>query len=432
MRGAWLVRAASRDLGFLFCTALLTGLAGGLAGCSSGEAPAPQPVVTVQAATVRKNEIREVIRASAVVYPLKQETIVPKISAPVEEFYVNRGSRVHAGQLLAVLENQDLSAAAQEAKGTYDQAQAAYTTSTKMNLPEEIQAAELNASATKQAWQASQAVYESRLKLYQAGAMARNLVNESHVAYVQARNQYEIAAAHLKALQAIGKGESLKSAQGQLEAAKGHYQAALAQLNYSRIVCPINGVITDRPLYEGQMATAGSPLMTVMDLSHVIARAYVSPQQAALMKVGDSATIAPGPGQAEIRAKVTVVSPAVDPNSTTVQVWVEAANPGDQLKPGTTVDVQMVAKTVKDALVAPAESILTASDGTTSVMVIGPDNVAHQTNVKTGIREGAAVQIVSGLHVGQQVVTTGAYSVPDGTKVKIVSASEGQSDAEAN
>lgn len=421
MRGALFVRAASRNLRFLFCTALLTGLAGGLAGCSRGEAPTPQPVVTVQAATVRKAEIQEVISASAVLYPLKQETIVPKISAPVERFYVRRGSHVHKGQLLAVLENKDLSAAVEEAKGTYDQAQAAYATSTKMDLPEQIQAAELNEAATKQALDASQAEYQSRLKLYRAGAMARNLLNQSHVGYVQARNQYQIATAHLKALQSIGKGESLKSAEGQLEAAKGHYQAAVAQLNYSRIASSIDGVVTERPIYEGQMATAGSPLMTVMNLSHVIARAYISPAEAAQLHVGDAASLAPGGGAADVPGKVSVVSPALDPNSTTVQVWVDAVNPGDRIKPGMTLRVQMVARTVKDAIVAPASAVLTADDGATSVMVIGSDQKAHQTTVVTGIHTGDEVQIVSGLQAGQQVVATGAYGLPDGTKVKISS-----------
>jgi HlyD family secretion protein len=401
--------------------ALLVGLSLMTAGCSSGEAPEPEPVVAVRAAKVQKKAVQDVIDADAVLYPLKEATIVPKVSAPIQKFYVNRGSRVHAGELLAVLENKDLSAAVEEARGAFDQAQAAYATSTKVNLPAEIQSAELNVEATRQAMQANELIYQSRLKLFRSGAMSRNLMNESHVSYIQSRNQYQIAVAHLKALQAVGKSQSLKSAAGQLAAAKGRYQGALAQLNYSEIRSPIDGVITDRPLYEGQLATTGAPLLTVMNISHVVGRAYVSPQQAAQLHVGDPATISPGNGQADVPARVSVVSPALDPNSTTVQVWVDAANPGGRLKPGLTVRVHMVAQTVKDALVIPAEAVLTADDGTTSVMVIGPDEHAHQTIVKTGIRAGEEVEIVSGLHAGEQVVAAGAYGLPDGTKVKITS-----------
>ena len=393
-------------------------------GCSGKAPAAPEPVVTVQAAKVARKTIQDVVSTEAVLYPLSQASIVPKISAPIEKFYVNRGSHVHAGELLATLENKDLQAALQQAKGTYDQAQAAFATNTKINLPVQIQSAELNVQETRQAMQSSQMVYQSREKLFKAGAISRNLVDQSHVSYLQARTQYEVALTTRKGMQAGGQKAGMQSAQGQLASAKGQYDAALANLQYSQIRSPIDGVVTDRPLYEGQMATAGTPMMTVMDLSHIIGRAYVSPQQAALLNVGDPASIVAAGGQADVPAKVTVVSPALDPNSTTVQVWVETNNPKDQLKPGSTVQVNMVAKTVKDALVVPADAILTASDGTTSVMLIGQGDVAHQTNVKTGIREDGEVQIVSGLQEGQEVVTTGAFSVPDGTKLKIESGAE--------
>jgi HlyD family secretion protein len=405
--------------------ALLLGIGLTCAGCASKPAPEAGPVVEVQAATVQTKTIRDVVSADAVLYPRSQASIVPKISAPIEKFYVDRGSRVQRGELLAVLENKDLTAAVEEAKGAYQQAKAAYATSTKVNLPAEIQSARLNVKATRQAMETSRLVYESRLRLYKAGAIARDLMNKSHVSYIQANNQYEIALAHLKALEAVGRKASMQSAAGQLASAKGRYLAALAQLHYSEIRSPITGVVTSRPLYEGQMATAGAPLMTVMDLAHVVGRAYISPQQAELVHVGDHATLEPGDGQTGIPAKVTVVSPALDPNSTTVQVWMEAANPGARLKPGSTVRVTMVAKTVKDALVAPAGAVLTAADGTTSVMVVGPDRVAHRKTVKTGIREGDEVQILSGLHAGEQVVTSGAYGLPDGTKVRITRAEPG-------
>jgi HlyD family secretion protein len=208
-----------------------------------------------------------------------------------------------------------------------------------------------------------------------------------------------------------------------LATAEGQYQGALAQFHYSQIRSPITGVVTDRPLYEGQMATAGTPMMTIMNLSHVIGRAYVSPEQASLLHVGDAATIQPGAGAPAVPAKVTVVSPALDPSSTTVQVWVEAPNPGRQLRPGSTVDVKVVARTAKNALVIPAAAVLTASDGTTSVMVVGKGNHAHQTSVQTGIREDGEVQITSGLRVGQEIVSEGAYGLPDGTKVQISNSS---------
>ena len=400
------------------CGALFAGLLLVLSGCSKEPAD-KEPVVAVQVATVEKTTIQHTVIAYAVLFPLAQSAIVPKISAPVKTFYVKRGSHVHEGELLAVLENKDLAAVAQDTKGAYDQAQAVYAISTGADLPAEMQKADLELQAAKQTLEAEQKVYDSRKDLFQQGALPRKELDQAGVGLTQARNQYEIANKHLEALQAIGKQQTLKSAAGQLESAKGKYLGAEAELSYSEIRSPINGLITDRPLYPGEMAAAGAPLLTVMDISQVIARAHIPQPEAELLKVGDEAKITVPGEEKPVEGKITVVSPALDPNSTTVEVWVEAKNPGQRLKPGTSVQVSMLARTISDALVIPAASLLTAQDGTTSVMVVGSDNRAHQKSVKVGVRQGDKIQITEGLQAGERVVASGAYGLPDNTKIKV-------------
>ena len=387
-----------------------------LAGCSK-QTP-EEPVVPVQVVTVEKVAIQRTVTADAVLFPLQQAAITPKINAPVKAFYVKRGSHVRQGQLLAVLENRDLAAAARESQGSYDQAQAAYETTTAASLPQEIQKATLDTQAAKQLLDAQQKIYDSRRDLFDQGAMPRKELDQTGVDLTQARNQYEIAKKNLDALNAIGKQQALKAAAGQLESAKGKYLGAEAQLSYSEIRSPMDGVIADRPLYPGEMAAAATPLLTVMDISEVIARAHIPQPEAALLKLGDKATIAVPGEDTPIEGKVTVVSPALDPNSTTVEVWVQAKNPNQRLKPGTSVQLSMLAKTVADALVIPAAGLLTAQDGTTSVMLVGPDNHAHQKNVRVGIRQGNQVQIIEGLQAGDKIVASGAYGLPENTKIK--------------
>lgn len=88
----------------------------------------------------------------------------------------------------------------------------------------------------------------------------------------------------------------------------------------------------------------------------------------------------------------------------------------------------MIARSVRDALAIPAAALLTAQDGTTSVMVAGSDGKAHQTSVKAGIREGNRVQIVEGLQAGQKIVGEGAYGLPDNSRItEAKPAQEGQS-----
>ena len=399
-----------------------------LLGACSKEKGDTAPTVSVQVTPVEKTTIQHVIKTEAILFPRQQAAIVSKISAPVQQFLVKRGSPVHKGQLLAVLENRDLSAAAQENQGAFSQAQATYETTTAAGLPEEMQKAEADAQQAKQALDAQEKVYQSRQQLYEEGALPRKELDQSGVEIVQARNQYAMAKRHLDTLQAIGKQQELKAAAGQLESAKGKYLGAAAQLSYSEIRSPIDGVVTDRPLYPGEMAAAGSAIVTVMDVSAVIAKAHIPQADAALLKIGDKGTMTVPGLDAPVDGTVTVVSPALDPNSTTVEVWLEAKNPKQQLKPGTSVQLSLTAKTVKDALVVPASAVITAADGSPAVMIAGADGKAHQKTVKLGIRQDDDVQILEGVNDGDKVVSTGAYGLPDNTKIVAQVPSENSKD----
>lgn len=390
-----------------------------LAGCSSSPPPPSPPAsVAVELTHVQRQTISEVVTGGGTIYPLHQASLAPKISSPVKAFYANRGDHVHRGQLLAVLESQDLAGSAVSAEGGYDQAKANYTKVTATSLPEQMQAAELGLANAQATVQAQQKLYDSYLWLYQQHAGARKQVDQQAVALTAAKNQLLTSQKQLADLQARGKSDQTNAAKGQVEAARGQYLTAQAQLGYSQLRSPIAGVVADRSVYPGDIAQAGTPLIVVMDVSKVIIRLHLPHPQAALLKLGDPATIHVPGLNAGISGKIVVISPALDPNSTTVEVWVEAPNPDNNLQPGTSVQVDMTAKVVSNATVTPLSAVLTDSSGAKSIMVVTPDHRAHRQTVTTGIENGGAVQILSGLRPGETIVATGAYGLPDNTEVK--------------
>ena len=159
-------------------------------------------------------------------------------------------------------------------------------------------------------------------------------------------------------------------------------------------------------------------------ISQVIARAHLPQPEAVLLKQGDTATVHVPGEDMPVQGKVTVVSPALDPNSTTVEIWVQIKNPGRHLKPGTSVQVSVLAQTVPDALVIPAAALLTAQDGGASVMLASADGRAHQKTVQVGIRQADRIQILEGLAAGDKIVASGAYGLPDKAKIKAESQRE--------
>lgn len=390
-----------------------------LAGCGKkaaeeAESEAPTPVL-VEAAV--KGAVDRVVTSDAVLYPIDQANITPKISAPVKRLLVKRGDHVKAGQLLAELESGDLAAAANESNSQYQQAQASYQTVSGATVLEDKTKAQSDVQVAKQVLEAAKKLYDNRVALQKEGALAQKLVDDARVSLAQAQGQLETAERHLEALDRVSQREAIRGAQAQMNAAKAHYENAAVQLSYAQLRSPINGIVADRPIYPGEMPTAGVPMISIVDISQVVARANIPVKEASAIQVGKPARIT-GP-DGDLAGKVTVVSPAVDPNTTTVEVWVQVANPGEKLKPGANVHVAIIAETIQDTIVVPASALLNADDGGQKVMVVSSDSVAHERRISVGVRQGDRVQIVSGLQEGDQVVTSGGLGLDDKAKVTI-------------
>ena len=416
-------RAGARGAGVALAIASLVS-------CRGKEETEATPVVTVDVAPVLLSQIQRTIRGDGLLYPRQQAAIVPKIVAPIKKAYVQRGARVRAGQLLIELENQDLAGAAAENRAAYAQAEATYETTAKATVPEDVQKAELEVRAAQDAMNAQQALLDSRQRLYQEGAIAQKDVNDARTSLSQARLQYETARKRLDDLLSFARDQALKAAAAQRDAAKGRNESAQAQLSYSRITSPIDGVVTDLPFYAGETPPSGQPIVTVMDISQVIARTHVPQSEATELAIGNDANLI-GPGGAPIPGKIVQISPALDPNSTTVEVWVQAANQEKTLRAGSSLRVEIIAKTVPNTLVIPQAAVVTSPSGATYAMVIDKDNKPHRRKIAVGIRDGGMAQVTDGLESGQRVATTGAFElfkledeVLDKTKVQIAPAKE--------
>jgi HlyD family secretion protein len=401
---------------------ILLSICAGVSGCNKGEKEV-QPEVAVQVAKVEAKPLTETITADAVVFPIRQSAITSKVTAPIKKLYVQRGDRVHEGQLLVALENADIAASVTENRGGYEQAEAVHATATQAGIPEETRKAELDLQQAKETLEAQTKLLESRKLLFQQGALPRKDLDAANVSYTQAKAQYEMAERHLASLKSVGIGASIKSANAQLIQARGKFQGAEAQLAYTEIHSPLDGYVTDRPNYAGEMAPAGSPIITVMDTSSVIAKAHISQLQAMRLKLNDEAQIIAAVGGQSVAGKVTLISPALDPNSTTVEVWVTAPNKTQQLRPGSAAKVQIKTKQVQQALAIPQNAVTQNESRKPAVLVVEGD-VANLREIQTGIKddETGLIEVVSGLKAGEIVVTDQAYGLPDKTKVKVQTA----------
>jgi len=191
-------------------------------------------------------------------------------------------------------------------------------------------------------------------------------------------------------------------------------------------MCIRDSYVTERPLFVGDLATANQPILTVMDTSRLIAKSHVPQSEAAVLKAGNPAELKV-PGLDEpVKGRVTLVSPALDPGSTTIEVWVEASKHDPALKPGMTVEVAMTAKTVKEALVVPTPAVFKNNEGADYVVIAASDGHAHQKTIQLGVRNAEFSQVLSGVNAGDPVVSSGGYALPDNTQIKIEAPAAGE------
>lgn len=388
-------------------------------GCKKPVDDTPQAIVPVEAQRPDRGEISEHILADATLSPLAQAAISSKITAPVRTFYVQRGSQVRAGQLLATLENRDLSAQALDSQGQYTAAKAAYDMQTKAQVPEEYAKAKLDEEQAKAQLHLQGEIVASRKQLFEQGAIAGREYDTAVAALAQAQAIYDSTRNHLYSLRKVSREATLKQAQGQLVSAQGRYESASAQVSYSQIRTPISGVVTDRPLFPGETAAVGIPLITVMDTSSLLAKVHLAQIVTQRLSLGDTATIMIPGLEDPIQGTVTLISPALDPGSTTVEVWVLLKNPAGIYKAGTPVHVSISGKTLHNAIKLPQDAILTSEEGEKSVLIVNGDGTAHKVNVQLGIKDSANVQITQGLIGNEMVITKGAYGLSEGTKVSV-------------
>ncbi|HZD49041.1 MAG TPA: efflux RND transporter periplasmic adaptor subunit [Silvibacterium sp.] len=407
----------------LICACTLGASTLSLNGCKKKGAAADDSggdsAVAVQAEHPTVGPLAEEISADAILAPLSAAAIAARISAPIRAEFVQRGAHVRKGELLLTLEDRDLKGSAKDSKGSLTQAQAAYTAATLATIPEDVQKAQLDVDQAKANMDVANRVAEERKRLLNEGAIAGRDTDTAIAAAVQAQAAYASAVKHLSGVQETTRKTNAEAAQGQLTSARGRLESAEAQLSYANVRSPIDGIVTDRPLFPGETAAAGTPVITVMDTSSLLAKLHVAQATAQKLRVGGSAVISvPGEETAQ-PATVSLISPALDPGSTTVEIWLKLANPNGRFKVGTPVHAIIRGETIPDAVQLPLAAILPADDGSTYVLVVSADGTAHKQPVKVGLRTTVRVQIIEGVSPGDNVITEGGYGLDDGSKVTV-------------
>ncbi|MDB5838591.1 MAG: efflux transporter periplasmic adaptor subunit, partial [Herminiimonas sp.] len=201
-----------------------------------------------------------------------------------------------------------------------------------------------------------------------------------------------------------------------LEAKLALAEAKLAKLE---IRAPFAGIVGIRNVSVGDYVKDGADLINLEDISSVKVDFRVPEKYADLAKKGQPIEVMVDalPNKA-FRARVDAIDPQVESSGRSALLRGRIENPEGKLKPGMFARVKLILSERANAVVVPEEAIVPQGAKTTVWKIV--DGKAHLTEVKTGQRRGAKVEILDGLQVGDTVVTAGQIRLSkDGSPVRI-------------
>jgi RND family efflux transporter MFP subunit len=196
--------------------------------------------------------------------------------------------------------------------------------------------------------------------------------------------------------------------------AKAGFGTAQGQMRYATVTSPINGVVTRKLANEGDIAAPGHPVLLVENPSRLQVQTAVPESLYRNLKPGQSLQVELDGQSQPVAARVASLSPAADPMTHTYAVKLDIAAPG--LKSGTFARVLI--PTGKRSILAVPEAALLNRAGIAGVFVVDAKNVAQYRMIRAGRIEAGRVEVLSGLHPGERVVTGNAQAVNNGDKIQ--------------
>lgn len=220
----------------------------------------------------------------------------------------------------------------------------------------------------------------------------------------------------LYAQDAVSKQE-MENATRSYKVAEANRKAVLAQLSYTVVKAPFNGVITEKKVEAGELASPGQPLLQMEDPRQLRLEATVAEGDLKALSLGDKIPIVIDALDAEpLQGVVSQILPSGDPHTHTFMVKVDLPMTSG-LKSGMFGRLQLDKGTVRTILV-PAAAIVERGE-LTSLFAVGADRIGRLRWVKVGRRFGQQAEILSGVNVGERVLMDGSRGI-DGATVEIV------------
>ena len=392
----------SKKLLFYALTAIVIAIAIVSSSCSrNGNEPvqASGPMITVGVTKVVNKSLGRQITLSSELVPFQEIDVYAKESGYVKKLMVDYGSRVKAGQVMAILEIPELEAQLQE-----DQAEIKNASNQVTRAQHELGRYQAQYKALHLQYTRLNSVFES-----QPGIVAQQEVDDAQGKDLAASSQVDAGQA------------ALESAQSQLSVAKAKLSHDQSLFDYSRITAPFPGIVTERYANLGTLVQAGtnSQAAPIVKLSEDDLFRLVIPVPESYVRyihIGDPVDVRVPSLNKTFPGKVSRFSVDVKEATRTMHTEVDVQNRDRVLMPGLYADADVALEHRDDIPTIPLQAVNHEGNKTT-VFVVGKNSEIEDRPITLGLQTANDAEVVSGLAEGEEVVVSDRSGLKPGETV---------------
>ena len=378
-----------------------------------------QDVKNVKTQKVITGTISTNIEYASNLKPEKEVIVLPKTGGKVATVNVNVGDKISVGQILFTLEITDYAAQLEQAQAGVSAASANLERTSDSGLTQQLLQAEQLIGKLQIQYNTIKDSYVRTQTLYSAEAVSKKELDDATSQYDGITIDLKNAEDNLNLLKSKSGPQATKAAAAAVEQAQAGVSAVQNQINNATITAPIAGVVSEKAVEVGQLASGQSGSVTIIDYSNLTAEINVPDKMLAHIQVGQSVQVNINSlPDKKIVGVIDNISPNTSSKNNFYVVKVKIDNSNGDIKSGMFAKISLSAENKSNILMAPNETIK-MENGVNYLYTVDNGEV-KKVSIQTGISNEKFTEITSGIEVGVDIVTEGQNLLSDGEKVNLI------------
>ncbi len=369
-----------------------------------------QPALKVQTERVAITSIPEIVTANGELFAEDQATVTLKVPGRVTKLFVDLGTVVEAGQVIAELDPADQALAVKQVEAAVEQTRARLGIGEQKGDDVKPQDTALVREADAQLREA-RFIFDTTSRLQKDGVVSKIDLEKAQVRRLASEAHYQTVVEQVMQLRA-----QLVEKQAQLSMAR-------QMLSDLTVRAPFTGAVTKRLTSLGEYLPANSPVATIVRQNPVRIRVEVPERLAPKIRAGQRIDVSLSGGLIRRSGRVVRLSPAIEAQNRSLLIEGELPNADGVLRPGTFVEAIIVVNPNAQGISAPSGAMITFA-GTERMFVVKSGALAERL-IRTARRlPGERVEVTEGLQAGDLLVTDATDRMINGMKVAVTERAE--------